>query len=165
MNDMKKIILVTAVLFGIGFAAGMAQASTFALINPNHPQVVTGAFTDLKGHTDAGGAVALVTVAGNPYLVPLDLGGSLGRALGGPSVAVGASANLAPAVLGALWLGLDALFPDPAKFQNLKSILQPATPGTPDISVSFGPHYSYIFDNGLKGRGTWTLFYGAAWTF
>ena len=160
-----KLIKIAAVLWLVGFAVGKANAGSLSLIAPSHPQIVTGAFTDLKGHTDAGAAVALVTVKGNPYLVPLDLGGSLGRALGGPSVAIGASANLAPAVLGALWLGLDSLFPDPAKFANLKSVLTPATTGTPDISVSFGPHYSYVFNNGLKGRGEWTLFYGCAWTF
>lgn len=163
---MKKSIIQIAVGMAL-MACGVvtAKAGSLSLIDPQHPQIVTGAFTDLKGHTDAGGAVALVTVSGNPYLVPLDLGGSLGRALGGPSVAVGMSANLAPAVLGALRLGLDSLFPDPDKFQNLKSVLMPATPGTPDITVSFGPHYSYVFNDGLKGKGIWTLFYGAAWTF
>jgi hypothetical protein len=162
---MKKITILAVLLFSFGFAYGLAQAGSLSIINPQHPQIVTGAFTDLKGHTDAGGAVALLTIAGNPYLVPLDLGGSLGRALGGPSVAIGASMNLAPAVQVAISLGLLSLFPDPAKFANLKSLFMPATTGTPDVSFSLGPHYSYVFDNGLKGRGMWTLFYGAAWTF
>ena len=162
---MKTLFKTWLALSLLGLAAGMANAASLALIDPKHPQIVTGAFTDLKGHTDAGGAVALLTIAGNPYLVPLDLGGSLGRALGGPSVAIGASMNLAPAVQAAISLGLLSLFPDPAKFANLKSLFMPATTGTPDVSFSLGPHYSYVFDNGLKGKGEWTLFYGAAWTF
>ena len=56
---MKTLFKTWLALSLLGLAAGMANAASLALIDPKHPQIVTGAFTDLKGHTDAGGAVAL----------------------------------------------------------------------------------------------------------
>ena len=161
---MKKIIAVTLFLFAVGVMVGMARASDFALVNPAHPFIVTGFFTDLKGHTDGGAAVSLVTFKPIPGWSVLDAGGSMGRALGGPSVALGGSYNVIPDVKAGVLAGIDALYPNPSQFANLKSILSSPV-GSPDITMTFGPHYSYVFNNGLKGKGMLTLFYGAAWNF
>ena len=157
---MKKIIFITAGLLALGFAA--AQASGFALIDAKHPQIITGVFTDLKGHSDGGASLALVT---HSEWVPVAIGGSLGRGLGGPSVALGTSVNVLPVIQAAAWIGIDALFPGSEKFANLKSLIYPADTSAPDIKMSFGPHFSYVFNDGLKGKGMITLFYGAAWKF
>ena len=160
---MKKIITTAAILWLAGFAGGaIANAGGFALFDPAHPEIVTGAFTDLKGHTDAGVSLGLITYS---EWCPLAIGGSLGRSLGGPSVAIGTSVNLLPVIQAAAWLGIDALWPDSEKFKNLKALIYPAETGTPDIKMSFGPHFIYVFNDGLHGKGMWTLFYGAAWHF
>ena len=72
---MKKILLVLALL---GAAAGAARAADFALIDPQHPKIVTGAFTDLKGHNDGGVTIALVRSLAAPGWVPVDGGGLSG---------------------------------------------------------------------------------------
>ena len=160
---MKKILLVLALL---GAAAGAARAADFALIDPQHPKIVTGAFTDLKGHNDGGVTIALVRSLAAPGWVPVDGGGSLGRALGGPSLSLGTSYNVMPELKGFMSAGLNALYPDPAKFANFKGLLDPPAPGaTPDITFSMAPHWSYVFYRGLKGKGIVTLFYGGAWAF
>jgi hypothetical protein len=163
-DNMKKITIATLVLFGIGFMDGIATASDFKLIDVKHPVIVTGAFTDLKGHTDGGAAVALVAYKPIKGWTVADIGGSLGRALGGPSMSAGGSYNLIPDVKATGLMLLTALYPDSNKFANLKSILSSPV-GTPDITMSFGPHYSYVFNNGIKGKGMVTLFYGAEWNF
>jgi hypothetical protein len=157
---MKNLIFSLLVVF----AAGSVKAADFVVLDVNHPAFVTGAFTDLKGHSDAGGALALLTYGPIPGWVVFDLGGSLGRALGGPSVAFGGSYNLLPDVKATSLALLSVLYPDASKFANLKSILSSPV-STPDITMSFGPHYSYVFNDGLKGKGMITLFYGAAWNF
>jgi len=155
---MKKTMLVLALVF----IASQAKASKIELIDIYHPQIVTGVFTDMKGHSDAGAAVALLTY-GN--WCPLAGGGTIGKGLGGPSVSLGTSLNLLPATQ-ALFSGiLEILYPDPYKFANLKAIIAPPETGTPDISMSFGPNWSYVFYDGIKGRFMTTWFYGAAWKF
>lgn len=154
---MKK----TLVSFALCFLPVMAVAQV-KIIDLNHPQVVTGVFSDFQGHKDGGAALALVTYGAG---VPLAVGGTLGRGLGGPSVALGTMMNLLPAIKDGGMAIIKALYPDDAKFANLKGILAPPIGGKPDISMSFGPCFSYVFNNGLKGKGVWTLFYGAAWSF
>ena len=162
---MRKITIAFLVLFGMGFAAGVARAGTFKLIDINHPAVVTGVFSDLRGHSDAGISLAIVTHTGIPNFVPVAIGGSLGHSLGGPSLAIGMSLNLLPDVKAGILEIINAVYSDPAKFQNLKGILAPPVSGTPDFSISCGSHWSYVLDNGIHGRGMLTLFYGAKWVF
>ena len=80
-------------------------------------------------------------------------------------MALGTSVNVLPVIQAAAWIGIDALFPGSEKFANLKSLIYPADTSAPDIKMSFGPHFSYVFNDGLKGKGMITLFYGAAWKF
>ena len=163
---MKKLIMFAVSLFLLGFAYGMAQASDFALIDPVHPRIITGAYTDMRGHTDGGIAIALVRSLTVPGWVPVSGGGSLGRALGGPSIALGTSYNFTPELKALASAGISALYPDPAKFANLKELLGPPAPGaTPDLTISLAVHWSYIFTHGLKGKGIVTVFYGPAFTF
>lgn len=156
-------ILLAAI---IGTMVCVAEAGQFKLVDPANPVIVVGVYDNLRGNSDAGGALAIITYkAGSVELVPLSAGATLGRGLGGPSVAIGASANLLPPVKAGFRLILAALYPDPAKFANLKAILSPPQHGVPDVTVSMGPHYSYVLYKGIKGRGMATLFYGAKWSF
>ena len=162
---MKKIIKVWIGLTLLGLAAGMANAGEFALMQPAHPIVATGIFSDFKSHSDAGAAVALVTSKTISEWTPVDLGGSLGRALGGPSLSVGSTVNLLPEIKQGLFSAVSALYPDPDMFTNIKEIFSPPNGGTPDVNMIMGPHFSYVFYKGLKGRGCITIFSAAKWSF
>jgi len=154
---MKKMLI--AAVFCL---SASAQAGSFKPIDFAHPQIVTGVFTDLKGHSDAGASLAII---GYGNWCPVSVGGSLGKSLGGPSLAIGTSINLLPAtqiMIGGL---ISAIYPAPDKFRNLKELLTPAASSGPDISMSFGPQWSYVFFNGLQGKGVITWFYGANWKF
>jgi hypothetical protein len=163
---MKTLFKTWLALSLLGLAAGMASAADFALVDPAHPKIITGVFTDLKGHNDGGIVIALVRSLTVPGWVPVSGGGSLGRALGGPSAALGTSYNFTPELKALASAGISALYPDPAKFANLKEMLGPPASGsTPDLTISLAVHWSYVFTNGLKGKGIVTLFYGPAFTF
>jgi hypothetical protein len=154
---MKKL------LFGVCLIASMVgNIKAVQFMDLNHPQVVTGIYDDTKGHSDGGAALALVT-HGN--WCPLAIGGSLGNGLGGPSLGLGTSLNLLPAMQVLAGGILEILYPAPEKFSNLKVILSAPATGTPDISMSFGPHWLYVLNDGFKGKGMLVLFYGAAWKF
>lgn len=141
------------------------QSSGFKLLDVRHPEIITGVFTDLRGHSDAGSSLALITYAGVIDFTPLAIGASLGAGLGGPSVGIGASVNLLPEVKAGFLSVLNALYSRPDKFANVKAILSPAAPGLPDLTMSMGPHFSYIFENGFHGKTMVLLFYGASWKF
>ena len=158
---MKKILVIWFGLMALGFTA--AVAGGFKLINPAHPQIATGVFSDFKGRTDAGGALALVTYAPAEW-VPLSIGGTLGSGLGGPSVGLGTSFNFLPTTKAAVLAILNDITKD-GQYTNLKDVFKPAIVGTSDIKMSFGPAYSLVFYNGLKSRGVWLLFTGAEWKF
>ena len=154
-----KIIFGLLLLVSCG---GQVRGEGFKFIDLQHPQVITGVFTDMKGNSDGGVALAIVTYSN---WCPVAIGGSMGRSLGGPSIAIGTSMNLLPSMQVIARTLLDVLYPDPVKFQNLKSIVTPPIPGKPDVSMSFGPHWSYVLNHGTKGKGMVTWFYGASWAF
>ena len=161
----KGLILLWG-LIGTLVCADNVQAGQFKLIDLHNPVVATGVYNDLKGHQDAGGALAIVTYKGVVEAVPLSIGGTLGQGLGGPSVAAGASVNLLLATKAGTLMILTALYPDPDKFANLKAILSPPPPGQPDITMSFGPNVSYVITGpGVEGKAMFTIFAGAEWRF
>jgi hypothetical protein len=163
---MRTILLLIATAVLTALTAPAADAASFKLLDPGNPQMVAGVYNDLRGHQDGGGALALITQkSGAIDWTPLVIGGTLGQGLGGPSVALGTTANLLPDVKAGLLAGVRALWPDPVKFANIKAVLAPPAPGTPDAVMSIGPNVSYVFYDGLKGRLTFTLFVGAAWKF
>ena len=155
---MKTIILI--MLLG-----GVANAGEFKLIDVHNPSIVTGVFDDLKGHKDAGASLALITNTGIPNFTPLAIGGSLGASLGGPSVSIGMSVNLLPSIKAGALSVLNAIWPNPNKFSNVKTIFWPSVPSSTDIVMSCGPHWSFVFVDGIKTKGMLTLFYGAEWHF
>jgi hypothetical protein len=167
---MKKIILSLALVF----LAGQARAGYFRGLDLNHPQTSMGTFSDLRGNSDAGGNLALITHSRADGCIikgfcidwtPLAIGGTLGNNLGGASLGLGASANLLPATEALLLTGINALFPAADRAVAIKKLLSPSIGGSPDISIAIGPHWSYVFTDGLKGKGIVTLFSGAAWKF
>lgn len=161
---MKKLLMVAVLLFSVKAVRGEPY---FKPIDISHPQITTGVFSDLKGHSDAGSSLALIlhTPTDGIDWTPLAIGGTLGAGLGGPSVAMGMSANLLPEVKAAARNILTILFPAPDKFANIKTILEPAVSGTPDITMAMGPHYSLVFIDGLKTKAMFTWFIGGAWKF
>ena len=171
---MKKVIVSTLFLLSIGFFSGVAGAGYFKAIDAAHPQTSMGAFSDLKGHADAGGSLALITHSTKDGCIipgvcldwtPLAIGGTLGKNLGGASIALGTSANLLPAVEQGLLAIIKGVFPSDDSAVVLKKMLLPSVSGNPDIAVAIGPQWSYVLNNGIKGKGIVTLFYGAAWKF
>lgn len=154
----------TILLLGMMAFAAPVWSEPVRLLDPAHPQIVVGVYDNLKGGKDAGSSLAILTYkAAGVELVPLCVGTTLGRGLGGPSVALGASANLLPPVKAGFRLILTALYPDSGKFANLKAILAPPTAGQPDIVMSIGPNASYVLYDGLHGKTLFTVFYGAQW--
>jgi hypothetical protein len=160
---MKKISAIFLILLSMGFMAGAAHASGFKLIDPAHPSIATGIFSDCKGHSDGGGALALVTYSPAEW-VPVSVGGSFGKGLGGASIGLGSSINLLPATKSAFLIILDDITTN-NQFTNLKDALKPASAGTTDIKMAIGPAYSLVFYDGLKSRGMWLLFTGCEWKF
>lgn len=167
---MKKVLLIVAVCFMVD----TAQAGYFRRMDIKHPQTSAGAFFDLQGHSDAGVSLALIThntvdgcIIPGVCLdwTPLAIGGTLGRSLGGPSIAIGTSANMLPVLEKGLLQVVNAVFPLPSSCVVLKKMLSPSVAGAPDISIAIGPHWSYVLTNGLQGKGMVTLFSGAAWKF
>ena len=165
---MIKILAVLMLL------AANVDAGYFRGLDLNHPQTSLGTFSDLRGHSDAGGNLALIThskVDGCIVKsfcidwVPLAIGGTLGNNLGGASLALGTSANLLPATETLLLIGIDALFPSADSAVAIKKLLSPSVGGSPDISIAVAVHWSYVFVDGLKGKGMATLFSGASWKF
>jgi hypothetical protein len=159
----KRLTIAAILLWGL--IGTKVCAGEFKLIDPSNPIVTTGVYNDLKGHQDGGGALAIITYKGVIEAVPLNIGGTLGKGLGGPSLAAGASINLLPQVKAGSLMILTALYPDPDKFKNLKAILSPPPAGKPDITMSFGPNVSYVLYDGVKGKALFTVFIGAEWRF
>lgn len=165
---MKKIILITAGLMALGFVA--AQAGTFAAIDPAHPQTSVGVFNDFKGHYDGGAVVVLISQKSQTqdllaYIIngwaPLTLGGTTGRGLGGPSVALGTGFNVIPA---ARTLALVAWESLAGKGDISLHMTTPAAASaeTPSAELFIGPQYSWVFDSLKKSHACPTLYIGAS---
>jgi len=139
-----------------------AKEPYFKFIDPEHPRYTTGIFDDLKGHSDFGGTLAILTHDGPMEWTPLTIGGTAGRGLGGPSLALGSSINLLPQVKSVALKVVKAIWPGD-KFNNLKTILSPPKPGQVDITMVAAPHVNLVFYDGIKTRAATTMFYGVAW--
>ena len=156
---MKKIIINLVLCFLPVMAAAQMQ-----VINPLHPIIVTGVFSDMRGHSDGGSALALLTMPQYDF-VPLAIGSTIGQGLGGPSVALGMGFNLLPDIKFMGLFFVNCLWPQPEKFSNLKGMLAPPEDGKVDVVMSLGPNYNLVFFDGLRTKGLVTLFYGAKWQF
>ena len=166
MDDMKKIILVTAVLFGIGFLAGVAQAGYFRVLDIAHPQVNSG-FSIHGDVSKPTTMLALITHSPKDgyFLIPgvdwtpLAVGG--GFKAGAFHVSAGPSLNLLPAVQGILGAVVDGITPAD-KYLNLKSILKSGQTSSGDIVGALGVNAEYDF---TEKTFTVPLFAGVKWVF
>ena len=150
---MKKGIVELAVGLTLLMAAVVsAQASMFQFIDVKRPQTSAGVFNNYHGGSDAGGVLALITPTSKaPEIlsgfVPLDIGGTIGKGLGGPSVALGMGLNVFPVSKTVLRTILNALT-SADQFTNVKEAIAPANLGSVDLVPFIGPHENFIFKSG-----------------
>lgn len=163
---MKKTIIVNVaiMLFTV-----TAQATMFLPIDLTRPQTSAGIFNNFRGNTDGGGVVALFTPAPQaPELlsgfVPLDIGGTVGKGLGGPSVALGMGLNMLPASKAFLLTLICAVSRDD-QFTNIKDWLQPPFTGSIDLVPFIGPHENAVFRTLTHVELQTTLFIGGTLKF
>jgi hypothetical protein len=160
-------------------AVPASSAPYFRLIDPKHPQIIAGVWTDPTGKDRPyyGSSIALITHStkdGSLFesvqsdWALLTVGGGYGN--GEAFAAIGPSANLAPAVK-SFGLTLLDLVDKSGKYPNLRSLLAPPPGGSPDINVAFGPQFmTRPIEGGVvlplsKWRGRLCFFAGAAWRF
>jgi hypothetical protein len=152
----------------------LANAGYFRPIDIKHPQTSLGVFSDLKSHSDTGANLALITHSTADGCIipnfcipwtPLAIGGSFGKELGGPSITLGASANLLPGVEAGMLAIINKIFPADTDLVTIKTVLKPSIAGSPDVAFAVGPHLSLVFYDGLNSRLIFTIFSGAAWKF
>ncbi len=148
-----------------------AQAADFAFIDLKAPKTSVGTFIDAKnGSSAAGGLVAVVTHKDrldNTMLaalvrgwVPLTIGGTIGRGLGGPSVAMGTGINLFPVMQASLYSLVNAVAGED-QLNGLKIALA-ASPTNATIFI--GPQESLIMRSLNKAGTSFTWFVGASIT-
>ena len=160
---MKKV-LFAVILVAL---AGNAQAgSYFKPIDLKHPQANAGTSIG-QGFARPTTMVALIThsQADGYFLIPgvdwtpLAVGG--GFKSGSFHLAAGPSFNLLPAIQSGLMEFVSAVTPED-KYQNLKSLLNPAGHGTGDVVGSLGINLEYDF----TGKAlTAPFFAGVSWKF
>ena len=169
-DNMKKIIIATMVLFGLGFMGGVANSSDFALIDLKAPITSVGSFVDAgNGSSAAGGLVAIVTHKQKGLGVldslingwtPITAGGTLGAGLGGPSIAIGTGVNLFPAAQATLYSLVNSV----AKDDQLTGLKVALAPSATAASIFIGPQESLIFKSTSHYGTRLTFFVGASIT-
>ena len=169
---MRMLLLVLLLLPCQAFASPY-----FRLFDYRSPKISAGLWTEPSGGPSSyGSAVALITHSAKDGSFfglhsdwsPLAIGGGYSNGTG--FMAMGPSANLAPATKTLIVKGLDLLGGE--RFSNLRQLLAPVPDGKgPDISVAFGPQMLWRpIENGTclsvdRWRGHFTFFSGAAWSF
>jgi hypothetical protein len=148
------VLVAVFMLFGamVVSAQEVKKVPYFQLIDLAHPQTSIGGFSAKDGQFAAGGVLALITHTAADKnktslmdgWVPLDIGGTLGSGLGGPSIAIGSGLNLLPAGKAIGLLLLDAVTKGD-QFTNLKDALKPPNTGSVDLVPFIGPHYNIVF--------------------
>lgn len=168
----KLVVLVVSEMVMLGGMLPQLKASDFAPIDLKAPQTSMGTFFEGSGESSsAGGLVALVTLKNtnldNTVLgsisrswVPLTIGGTMGRGLGGPSIAMGTGMNLLPVAQATLYSLLNALS-SPGQLNGLKVALA-ASPTAASLFV--GPQESLIFRSPSKMQTKLTWFAGVSIT-
>jgi hypothetical protein len=174
---MKKLFLFAVA--GMFVFNEQAQAAPyFRLIDPAHPAISAGVYADPTGKDlpSYGSSVALITHSTKDGSLleaiqtdwsPLTIGGGYGG--GQAFMAIGPSANLAPAVKSLAVKALDIVAA--GKYENLRQLLSPVPGGGPDINIAFGPALLLrpVEDGHMLAPGLWKgrlrIFAGAAWRF
>jgi hypothetical protein len=167
---MKKLTIVVLLMM---MWCQVQAAPYFRLMDPAHPQTSAGAFFDLKGHSDGGAILALITHApADGCLIPavcdgwapLAIGGTMGQGLGGPSLAIGSSFNMLPITKAGLLALINAIT-NKSQFSNIKELLAPPALGLPDLAICIGPQYSLVIESLNRMKMVPTIFAGGTLKF
>ena len=152
---MKRVILSLVLVM----LAGVARAADFSFIKLNAPVTAVGTFIKASDASVAPGGVVGIILhkqAGTDFLsslasgwIPLTAGGTLGKGLGGPSVALGTGLNFVPAGKATL-LGLIDSISSPNQLPGLKAAL---ASGQSNVTMFMGVYESLVFQS-LHRYGT-----------
>ena len=161
---MKKAIM--AFVISMAFIA-TAQAADFKLMDPSAPITAVGTFIRASnGSTAPGGILVLVSHKQKEVnfltsvikgWVPLTAGGSLGKGIGGPSVALGSGFNVVPGSKAALLAFINSISGS-AELPGLKKALAPNEQS--NVSMFVGVHESLIIHSLQKYGTCLTYFVG-----
>ena len=168
----KKMLFVMLV---IPLLAMSAMASNFALIDPDKPQTSAGIYTDMEnGNSAAGANVALITHSYTSTTnvvasvldgwTPLNLGGTVGDGLGGPSIALGTGLNLLPATRTTIANILTLVAPN--SLSGLKSALTVTNSDDnyKTVKLFAGPSANLVFTSLKSCKLIPTFYFGATYT-
>ena len=157
---MKKLLAVLLLI------PAMAVGEPYLkLLDIRHPMLNMGSLVDPWGSSDIPAASIPIVVTRKGGWVPLAIGGGhIGK---DSYLFLGPSANVLP-VFQTLARGiLDVLTPAD-KYQNLKTLLTPASDSNGDVSFCVSPSVVKQFDSWetlTHGRVIFRLFIGAVWSF
>ena len=123
------------------------QFITEACFNPNAGIGATTSCTSILAAEHPGYGHGTLLVPGVDWAVPVGLATNF---RGTNLFVTGVSVNVLPAAKGVMLKGLDASTKE-GSFENLKSLLEPPTVGTPDVTINVGVKWGLAPQQNWKG--------------